>query len=183
MTCPLGQCEFAFGNQCNLARIDIQDFPPLFKDKQNGSINFSSFHSKIHIRFKQEANKNVCEISLATHFSVVNRETKQRYDHYIKHMALFFKLANNLMLLFLQRENALPAQTRLSSAPPQKKILSRRYFPVQSNLCFNTIRIDASNFINIIVPGTQHQWGGVGGRGGPAPSPPFHNSVQQRFLF
>lgn len=44
-------------------------------------------------------------------------------DHYIKHMALFFKLANYLiMLLFLQKEYALPpypAQYRLPSPPPQ----------------------------------------------------------------
>lgn len=46
-------------------------------------------------------------------------------DHYIKHMALFFKLANYLiMLLFLQKEYALPpypAQYRLPSPPPPQK--------------------------------------------------------------
>lgn len=48
-------------------------------------------------------------------------------NHYIKHMALFFKLANYLiMLLFLQKEYALPpypAQYRLPSPPPPKSFL------------------------------------------------------------
>lgn len=53
-------------------------------------------------------------------------------DHYIKHIALFFKLANYLiMLLFLQKEYALPpypAQYRLpnflsQSPPPPESFL------------------------------------------------------------
>lgn len=102
---------------------------PLFKEEQNGSINSSSFHSKLHIIFKQEAHKKCLRNILS--YSLLCRQENPNgdNDHYIKHMALFFKLANYLiMLLFLQKENALPPpptprNTGYQAPPPPESFL------------------------------------------------------------